>query len=597
MVVFVHLTPASGAPVRRVLEMTEPSDAWFDPGAGQEMHKRIIIHFQDDLSEESQLTLMDVLRSSLGKERVEEISQDEANRILVMAAPPQLASTLQAQQRHAVQTILHFPPPPASGAIAVNTDDYCCLEEEQFLNDVIIDFYLKYLVSSRLAEPDRRRTHVFSSFFYKRLTTRPSSRHGRRPAEDSLRLSAAQKRHARVKGWTKNVDIFDMDFLIVPINEHSHWFLAIICFPGLEGYRRLSDDQPCEAPQPRRARRPSAAAAPPPPAAPAAVVPAPAPVPTQVGNTLIVPLPAEPLAEQLDDSDRDEAEPDDEELDAELDEPCEPAAAADEPAPADTDAYDCELEAPIPAVCTKDVPETAIKQPCVLIFDSLAGASRSRVVATLRDYLRVEYSARKAADRPFSKDTMKACCAKVPQQTNFSDCGVYVLQYVESFFQNPVLDFHVPLLPLQHWFPLARLRRKREQLARLIERLSRRQNPERTLSLPRLLFNSAAPPPTADGTPPRPVVVARPAAGAKQVAMAPRLAGHEPPPTAKKVLMLTPAQQGTATGKPVYMTLPRQAGAGQRQAVVAHRQAAPVGRAVVAAQMQVVTSPCRPVRL
>ena len=60
---------------------------------------------------------------------------------------------------------------------------------------------------------------MFSSFFYKRLTTRPSSRHGRRPAEDSLKLTAAEKRHARVKGWTKNVDIFDMDFLIVPINE------------------------------------------------------------------------------------------------------------------------------------------------------------------------------------------------------------------------------------------------------------------------------------------------------------------------------------------------------------------------------------------
>ena len=71
----------------------------------------------------------------------------------------------------------------------------------------------------------------------------------------------------------------------------------------------------------------------------------------------------------------------------------------------------------------------------MLIFDSLAGASRSRVVATIRDYLRVEYSVKKGGQRPFSKDTIKGCCVKVPQQNNFSDCGVYVLQYVESFFQ------------------------------------------------------------------------------------------------------------------------------------------------------------------
>lgn len=30
-------------------------------------------------------------------------------------------------------------------------------------------------------------------------------------------------------------------------------------------------------------------------------------------------------------------------------------------------------------------------RPCILIFDSLAGTSRSRVVATLRDYLTCEY--------------------------------------------------------------------------------------------------------------------------------------------------------------------------------------------------------------
>jgi hypothetical protein len=32
-----------------------------------------------------------------------------------------------------------------------------------------------------------------------------------------------------------------------------------------------------------------------------------------------------------------------------------------------------------------------IKRPCILILDSLAGDSRTRVFATLREYLKVEY--------------------------------------------------------------------------------------------------------------------------------------------------------------------------------------------------------------
>ena len=50
------------------------------------------------------------------------------------------------------------------------------------------------------------------------------TRNGRHhPIEDNKDLSAAEKRHARVKRWTKSVNIFDKDFIIVPINEASHW--------------------------------------------------------------------------------------------------------------------------------------------------------------------------------------------------------------------------------------------------------------------------------------------------------------------------------------------------------------------------------------
>ena len=36
-----------------------------------------------------------------------------------------------------------YPPPPSTGGITVTSDDKACLDEGEFLNDVIIDFYLK----------------------------------------------------------------------------------------------------------------------------------------------------------------------------------------------------------------------------------------------------------------------------------------------------------------------------------------------------------------------------------------------------------------------------------------------------------------------
>lgn len=65
------------------------------------------------------------------------------------------------------------------------------------------------------------------------------------------------------------------------------------------------------------------------------------------------------------------------------------------------------------------------------------------MVATLRDYLRIEYKVKEGKDREFNKDTIKGSTPRVPQQTNFTDCGVYVLQYVESFFQVMLCKFRI----------------------------------------------------------------------------------------------------------------------------------------------------------
>lgn len=39
--------------------------------------------------------------------------------------------------------LMVYPPPPAKGGISVTNEDLHCLNDGEFLNDVIIDFYLK----------------------------------------------------------------------------------------------------------------------------------------------------------------------------------------------------------------------------------------------------------------------------------------------------------------------------------------------------------------------------------------------------------------------------------------------------------------------
>ncbi|KAM7284329.1 uncharacterized protein ISCGN_001423 [Ixodes scapularis] len=104
--------------------------------------------------------------------------------------------------------LLVYPPPPNTGGIAVHRADLRCLGDAQFLNDVIIDFYRKYLMREKACEEVQRRTHVFSSFFYPRLTQRLNHR-----AQGQAGLTP--------------------DFIVVPINQSSHWFLAMVRFPGL----------------------------------------------------------------------------------------------------------------------------------------------------------------------------------------------------------------------------------------------------------------------------------------------------------------------------------------------------------------------------
>uniref|UniRef100_A0A8C7YLX0 SUMO specific peptidase 6a n=1 Tax=Oryzias sinensis TaxID=183150 RepID=A0A8C7YLX0_9TELE len=320
--------------------------------------------------------------------------------------------------------LMVYPPPPAKGGITVTNEDLHCLNDGEFLNDVIIDFYLKYLVLEKLKKDDAQRIHVFSSFFYKRLNQRE-----RRNATDTTSLPIQKRKHNRVKTWTRHVDLFQKDFIFVPINESAHWYLAVICFPGLEGPVFEKNPLYC----------------------------GPTPASGSVADFQSedsIPDHCRPLSPDGDCLDSPS------ELESSEDECSEDGTLAEEGVPSD-----------VSSLASKP---TILKQPCILIMDSLRGPTRSTVVKTLREYLEVEWEVRKGTQRSFSKEVMKGSSPCVPQQDNFSDCGVYVLQYVESFFENPPPRFHLPM-NLSEWFPQQRMKTKREEIKELILTLQEQQ--------------------------------------------------------------------------------------------------------------------------
>ncbi|EAT47498.1 AAEL001372-PB [Aedes aegypti] len=392
-VMFLYTLPSCGAFIRESLEMGLPEDKlpYFNPVSRQDDTHRRITLVMDRITEESK----SIVKSIISHDKIEEISARDANDLLMRSCGSNKGSennsnnivSGNAGDVTEIRKILIYP--QGKGGISINTEDYMCLAIDQYLNDVIIDFYLNYLKLELLKDEERRRIHIFSTFFYKRLTTLGTRHRGQ---DKDQKLTAAQKRHARVASWTKKENIFEKDFIIIPINEQSHWFLAIICFPSQDMPLSMNSNTP--TPIKRKKATPKSKN-----------------ISLQIGNTTITPVSKREMeAINLgdDESERDEAEGDDSELASDAEETDEEPTDSKQP----------------------------IKQPIILIFDSLTGASRSRVVATLRDYLTCEYKS-KMPNKPakiFNKTNMPGHCVKVPQQNNFTDCGLYLLQYVEHFF-------------------------------------------------------------------------------------------------------------------------------------------------------------------
>ncbi|NXF35907.1 SENP2 protease, partial [Nyctibius bracteatus] len=90
--------------------------------------------------------------------------------------------------------------------LEVTRESMCTLRNFQWLDDEVINFYMKLLME-RSNKEGYPKVHVFSTFFYPKL------------------ISAG---YDAVRRWTRGVDLFSCDVILVPVHMREHWTLVVI---------------------------------------------------------------------------------------------------------------------------------------------------------------------------------------------------------------------------------------------------------------------------------------------------------------------------------------------------------------------------------
>ena len=345
--------------------------------------------------------------------------------------------------------------------ITVEWSDLEKLDEGEFLNDNLISFYLRFL-EQRLGD---RKPHVakkvyfFNTYFFATLTNSHKSKKG-------FNYEGVQK-------WTRSVDLFTYDYIIVPINESYHWYLAIICnLPALDRSLEMTEDhhssaaeteQTTEYGKAREFRPPSLSAEPEDTVGLAAD--------SKEGETEArksfaelsldndieqhkIRFPSVEKFRHVETADR--REQDQAMLDAQFEdnEPGSTASKARDPIHVqerigdERDPFEDLDQSPRARAKSKkqkrkSIPPSITKKdptkPVILVLDSL-GSSRGGTVKVLKDYLREE-ARTKRGGMEFDAGQIQGINAKVPQQSNFSDCGLFLLGYVAKFLEDDPRDF------------------------------------------------------------------------------------------------------------------------------------------------------------
>lgn len=330
----------------------------------------------------------------------------------------------------------------------VSVEDRDRLRDYEFLNDNLIGFYMRFLQDhlERTNKQAAQRIYFFNSYFFDTLTKTPKGERG-------INYSGVEK-------WTRSVDLFSYDYIVVPINQDAHWYVAIICnLPSLElgsaelvepSSAAVSDKETSiqpesevqeilESPEPERV--PTAAAPAQPDSEKESKDEVESPASQQARQSLAtMSLGEDGQAENPTGKD-EEASPAEEWPDEDVNPPSPtvefPNLREKSSTPQEQSASASEQgRKPRKTKKTGKVgPKLHPKQTSIVTFDSL-DLARSSTVIMLREYICKEAASKRGVE--VDRGAIKGWRAKgIPLQPNFSDCGLYLLAYVEKFVQDP----------------------------------------------------------------------------------------------------------------------------------------------------------------
>ncbi|XP_017885786.1 sentrin-specific protease 1-like [Ceratina calcarata] len=92
--------------------------------------------------------------------------------------------------------------------LRISRKDMYTLSNSNWLNDEVINFYMNLLIA-RGGKNNYPRVHAMNTFFYPKL------------------ISGG---HSSLKRWTRKIDIFAQELIVVPIHLGIHWCMSIIDF-------------------------------------------------------------------------------------------------------------------------------------------------------------------------------------------------------------------------------------------------------------------------------------------------------------------------------------------------------------------------------
>lgn len=287
---------------------------------------------------------------------------------------------------------------PTTGArrTAVDFQDIERLDEGEFLNDNLVGYALRR-IEEGMAPEHKSKVHFFNSYFFTSLT----SKNGRKAFN-----------YDAVKKWTKQNDLFNTPYVVVPINENLHWFVAIICnLPNLLRKPAPLDDQAADVAETTAAPQRSSAQ------------PSPIRDPEEIPDSQDPPKPDEQAMRRLSLGESENGKATVEGI-FEFDENNILVTQKN----GKSNKKSKKRAAP-------SLRKYPTDKPTIITLDSF-GVGHPGQVSTLKKYVEAEALDKRGMEAA-AAGIQGMTAAGIPVQSNYCDCGLYLVGYVAEFAKDP----------------------------------------------------------------------------------------------------------------------------------------------------------------